>query len=459
MLRAVGLLRRAPSGFLGAETTALCSRFKSSVPDEATLKQKLPDYNTSINIHEHKLARPTKPPPKREKLKEFLSDTRGSLIPDTLKEMEADDEFQKTLKDLKTKGQVKMTREERKKRQRALNNLGIPRFLQTLRKQRTAAGLPEVSRALNREVIDTMGLNIGIYCNQACSHCHVESSPKRKEMMNHVTAQQVVKVMENSPHITRVDITGGAPELCQEFRYLVESSSALGKEVIDRCNLTALLEPGQEDTAEFLAKHKVHVVASLPCYSAKNVNMQRGSGVFNKSIHALLMLNDLGYGKPGTGMVLDLVYNPLGAYLPPPQAELRVKYREELWEMFGIEFNELFTLTNMPIKRFADFLYRRNELEEYMSLLVRNFNLDTVDKLMCKNVLNVNYEGTVYDCDFNSQLDIGIAKNGKYKFLDRGDGKTKRVTIWDLESTECMHDLPIMTDNHCFGCTAGMGSS
>lgn len=442
----------------GAETTVLCSRLKSSVPDEAT-KAKLPDLTTSINVHEHKLTRPTKPPPKREKLKEFLSDTRGSLIPETIKEMEKDDEFQRTLKELKTKGQVKMTREERKKRQRALNNLGIPRFLNTLKKQRTEAGLPEVGRSLDREVIDTIGLNIGIYCNQACSHCHVESSPKRKEMMNHETAQQVVKVMENSPMVSRVDITGGAPELCDEFRYLVDSSSALGKEVIDRCNLTSLLEPGQEDTPEFLARHKVHVVASLPCYSAKNVNLQRGSGVFNKSIHALLMLNDLGYGKPGSGLILDLVYNPLGGYLPPSQAELRTKYKEELMETFGIEFNDLFTLTNMPIKRFADFLYRRNELEEYMSLLVRNFNLGTVDKLMCKNVLNVNWEGTVYDCDFNSQLDIGIAKRGKYKFLDKPESKNKRITIWDLENTESMHNLPIMTDNHCFGCTAGMGSS
>jgi radical SAM/Cys-rich protein len=196
--------------------------------------------------------------------------------------------------------------------------------------------------------------------------------------------------------------------LCPEFRHLVSGAVLQNKVVIDRCNLTALLEPGQEDTGKFLADHGVQVVASLPCYSAKNVNLQRGSGVFQRSVKALLLLNELGYGKSGSGLRLDLVYNPLGAFLPPNQSDLETKYKAELWEEFGIEFNSLFTMTNMPIKRFADFLTRRNELDNYMDLLVRNFNPRTLDTVMCRNVISINYDGSIFDCDFNQQLALPL---------------------------------------------------
>ena len=240
-------------------------------------------------------------------------------------------------------------------------------------------------------------------------------------------------------------LLGGAPELCPEFRYLVEESVSAQKLVVDRCNLTALLEPGQEDTAEFLAFHKVHVIASLPCYSAKNVNLQRGKGVFQRSMEALNILNDLGYGKPGSGLQLDLVYNPLGAFLPPDQSELEVKYKAELKEMFNIEFNSLYTMTNMPIKRFADFLNRRNELQGYMELLVRNYSDANIDNLMCRELLSVNYDGSIFDCDFNQQLALQLQGNAK--------------TVFDIETTDDLLKTPIKTDNHCYGCAAGNGSS
>ena len=240
-------------------------------------------------------------------------------------------------------------------------------------------------------------------------------------------------------------VLGGAPELCPEFRYLVEESVSAQKLVVDRCNLTALLEPGQEDTAEFLAFHKVHVIASLPCYSAKNVNLQRGKGVFQRSMEALNILNDLGYGKPGSGLQLDLVYNPLGAFLPPDQSELEVKYKAELKEMFNIEFNSLYTMTNMPIKRFADFLNRRNELQGYMELLVRNYSDANIDNLMCRELLSVNYDGSIFDCDFNQQLALQLQGNAK--------------TVFDIETTDDLLKTPIKTDNHCYGCVAGNGSS
>jgi len=214
-------------------------------------------------------------------------------------------------------------------------------------------------------------------------------------------------------------------------------------DIIDRCNLTVLQEPGQEDLVNFLAEHRVHVIASLPCYSAANVDKQRGSGVFDRSIAALLALNEVGYGAPGTGLRLDLVYNPLGAFLPPEQSKLEAKYREELEASFGVRFDSLYTITNMPIKRFADFLHRRGELAEYMDLLVRNFNPETTEKLMCLDTVSIGWDGGVYDCDFNQQLGFGL----------------RRKTVFDVENLSDLLDVPIRTDNHCFGCTAGMGSS
>ncbi|KAK3101216.1 hypothetical protein FSP39_001832 [Pinctada imbricata] len=416
------------------------------------IKPDLPDYNTSIDIHEHKLQRPTKPPPmpKWDGLKNLSERTQGSLIPETLKEMEKDGEFKETLRKLKEHGQKKLTREERKKRQRALDSLGVPDFLAFWIDRKKLHNMQDEETVLRKNTIEIVQANIGIYCNQACNHCHVESSPKRSEMMDRSVAEKILDILAKSPSVNILDITGGAPELCTEFRRLAKGGRDLGKEVIDRCNLTSLLEPGQEDTPEFLAENKIHIVASLPCYTPKNVNLQRGSKVFERSIHALQILNNLGYGKSDPDLQLDLVYNPLGAYLPPPQGPLEEKYREEMLNVFGIEFNKLYTMTNMPIKRFTDFLYRRNELQDYMELLVRNYNINTVPELMCRNLLSVSWNGRIYDCDFNQQLEMGMMGT---------DDKEGESTVWDITSTDDVVNRRIAIDNHCYGCTAGMGSS
>lgn len=355
----------------------------------------------------------------------------GSLVKETLRDMEEDEEFQLTAKRLREQGQAKMTLEEKKRRRRALDALGVPDFATFAR--------PEP-----RARTSVLQLNIGLYCNQACAHCHVESSPKRVESMSDEVADRCLELVASSPSIATVDLTGGAPELNPAFRRLVNGVRRISDdlEIIDRCNLTVLSEPGQEDLPEFLASNRVRVVASLPCYSAKNVNQQRGRGVFDRSISALRKLNEFGFGVQGTGLSLDLVYNPLGAFLPPEQHALEMKYREELESEFGVQFSQLFTMTNMPIKRFADFLYRRGELDEYMSLLVRNFNPGTVDSLMCRDTVSVGWNGNVYDCDFNQQLDLG-----------------QHRTVFDIKTTDDLLQQKIAFDNHCFGCTAGMGSS
>eukprot|EP00953_Heterococcus_sp_UTEX-ZZ885_P029886 15826-Heterococcus_DN1.PRE.2 len=336
--------------------------------------------------------------------------------------MEGDEDFQLTAARLKELGQKRMTLEEKKLRRRALDELGLPTFQQYLK---------NAELAVPRAASTILQLNIGLYCNQACSHCHVESSPQRTESMSREVADQCLAVLRASPAVSTLDITGGAPELNPQFRYLVQQACAAGVEVIDRCNLTVLQEPGQEDLAEFLAENKVRVVASLPCYSSKNVNMQRGSGVFDRSIAGLKKLNALGYGIEGSGLSLDLVYNPLGAFLPPPQQDLELKYKEELMSTFGIQFNSLFTITNMPIKRFADFLYRRGELKEYMDLLVRNFNPAAVKGLMCKDTVSVGWDGRIYDCDFNQQMGLGMGTAGTNTNA-YGDLPTKRVTALDV---------------------------
>ncbi|XP_033751849.1 LOW QUALITY PROTEIN: uncharacterized protein LOC117335775 [Pecten maximus] len=433
------------------------SRARDDNAKARTQNADLPDYNTSVDIHEHKLSRPTAPPPRPgpppgvrwKGLRDLEQRTKGSLIPETLKQMEQDEDFKLTAEKLKRLGQKQMTREERKQRQRALNMLGAPDFNQFWLEQKKKEQIEDQETVLKKKSIEIVQANIGLYCNQACNHCHVESSPKRKEMMGREVAEKILDIINKSPSVHILDITGGAPELCDEFRYLAKGGRDLGKTVIDRCNLTSLMEPGQEDTAQFLAENEIEIVASLPCYSAKNVNTQRGSGVFDKSIQALIRLNEMGYGKPDSGLKLDLVYNPLGGYLPPPQQPLEEKYKEELWDAFGVEFNKLFTMTNMPIKRFNDFLHRRNELQGYLELLVRNYNLDTIDKLMCRNLLSVNWDGRVYDCDFNQQLATGIT----------GKDNITELTVFDLETTEDVEGVDIKTDNHCFGCTAGMGSS
>ena len=361
--------------------------------------------------------------------------------------MENDQDFQRTAEKIAAVGEKQVSIEERTKRRRALDSLGVPTFNQFL-VERGAA----LSPVLHRRDPEVLQLNIGLYCNQACGHCHVESSPLRTEMMTAETASQCIELLKKSPTIHTLDITGGAPELNDSFRLIVSLARAVRPDlkIIDRCNLTVLQEPGQEDLVDFLAEQGVSVIASLPCYSAENVDKQRGSGVFERSIAALLALNEAGYGLPDSGLELDLVYNPLGSFLPPPQESLRSKYKEELEENFGILFNQLYTMTNMPIKRFADFLYRRDELKDYMDLLVRNFNADTTNNLMCLNTISIGYDGKIFDCDFNQQLGYGM---GSSEVHDES-GKT----VFDVESFN-LKDIPIKNDNHCFGCTAGMGSS
>ncbi|MCG8588990.1 MAG: arsenosugar biosynthesis radical SAM protein ArsS, partial [Proteobacteria bacterium] len=254
----------------------------------------------------------------------------------------------------------------------------------------------------------TLQLNITKRCNLACHHCHVESGPKRSESLDRRGAERILWLLDRNPQIELLDLTGGAPELNPHFRFVVEGARARGRRVIDRCNLTVLFEPGQEDTAEFLADHDVEIVASLPCYTRENVEQQRGRGVFGKSIEGLQWLNRLGYGKTGSHRALDLVYNPLGAFLPPPQPQLEARYRSELRELFGIEFRRLLTITNMPIKRFAHDLAREGREAEYLSLLVNHFNPETLPGLMCRDLVSVGFDGQLYDCDFNQMLELPL---------------------------------------------------
>ena len=280
----------------------------------------------------------------------------------------------------------------------------------------------------------------------ACNHCHVESSPLRTEAMSDKLLDRIVELCTKAAKqgtLRTLDITGGAPELHPGFRRLVREVSALGVEVIDRCNLTVLLEPGQEDLADFLAEHRVRVVASLPCYSASNVDAQRGFGVFERSIEALRRLNAVGYGE--RGLALDLVYNPGGAFLPPSQANLEKAYRAELGQLYGITFTSLLALTNAPVKRYADRLIRRGEMQTYMELLASNFNAATLPSVMCTYLLSVRHDGQLYDCDFNAQLDIPLKS---------------RATLFDVESLDEAALLKsVAVGDHCYACTAGAGSS
>jgi radical SAM/Cys-rich protein len=301
---------------------------------------------------------------------------------------------------------------------------------------------------LVREEATTLQINVGKLCNQACHHCHVEAGPKRTEIMPNEVAQRILEILAASPSMTTVDVTGGAPELNPNFRRIVSEARGLGRNVIDRCNLTVLFEPGQEHLPEFLAQHEVEIIASLPCYTEANVDQQRGRGVFEKSIQALQVLNHLGYGIPGSELKLNLVYNPLGASLPPPQNKLEADYKEHLNQSFGIQFHKLFTLTNMPIKRFAAYLAQSGKYKSYMGLLVNHFNPATVPQLMCRSLVSVGWDGKLYDCDFNQMLDLQMCTP---------DGKP--MTIWDLDSFSGLAGRHIATGSHCFGCTAGAGSS
>ncbi len=292
--------------------------------------------------------------------------------------------------------------------------------------------------------ITWLQVNVGKRCNQACHHCHVEAGPNRTESLDEATTQRILSVLAQSPGVELVDITGGAPELNPHFRSLVRAARAQALRVIDRSNLSILLEAGQEDLADFLATHDVEVVASLPCYLEENVDKQRGRGVFGRSLKALHKLNSLGYGRPGSGRILDLVYNPTGPYLPPGQAELEEAYRNELEARYGICFNSLVTITNMPIARFRANLERQGQLETYRSLLSDNFNRRTVDQLMCRSMVSVSLDGRLFDCDFNQMLELPT-ENGP--------------SLWDIESFDDLSNRLIATGDHCFGCTAGAGSS
>ncbi|HXR35148.1 MAG TPA: arsenosugar biosynthesis radical SAM (seleno)protein ArsS [Candidatus Binataceae bacterium] len=297
---------------------------------------------------------------------------------------------------------------------------------------------------LRRVAPSTLQINVGKLCNQACHHCHVDAGPGRTEQMARRVAQRCLEVLAASPAIATVDLTGGAPELNANFRYLVEGARALGRHVMVRCNLTVLFVPGMQWLPEFYRDAQAELVCSLPCYTADNVEQQRGKGVFEQSIEALRWLNRLGYGRPP--LTLNLVYNPVGAFLPPAQAQLEDRYRQELG-VFGVEFNRLFTITNMPIKRFARQLRQWGKHAEYMGLLVNHFNPGAVAGLMCRNLVSVGYEGTLYDCDFNQMLELPLAVDGK------------PLTIWDVTDLSALEDAAIVTGPHCFGCTAGAGSS
>ena len=299
--------------------------------------------------------------------------------------------------------------------------------------------------AIARRRLSTLQVNLGYRCNQSCLHCHVNAGPTRKEMMDGETLALIPQVLA-ARRIKVLDLTGGTPELHAGFRALVASARELGVHVIDRCNLTILFEPGQEDLAEFLAEHRVEVVASLPCYSADNVDRQRGQGVFDKSIAALQTLNALGYGQPDSGLVLNLVYNPQGPSLPPDQATLEAAYKRELAEHFGITFNQLYALANMPINRFGSWLISKGQFNGYMRLLKDHFRADNLESLMCRTLVSVDWQGYLYDCDFNQQLGLPLG------------GRKPRAHLRDLLG-EDVEGRAICVADHCYGCTAGQGSS
>ena len=312
---------------------------------------------------------------------------------------------------------------------------------------RFAKKLAQHSLSLRRGRAEILQVNVGKLCNLMCVHCHVNAGPKRKEIMARETIDRIIDWLAKTD-IRIVDLTGGAPEMIPDFLYFIEQVKSLQPErdVIDRCNLTILIEPGYEDLGKFLATNNVEIIASMPCYSSENVNSQRGEGVFEGSIAALQLLNLLGYGTD-PDLPLHLIYNPVGAFLPPSQAELEVDYKRELKKHFGIVFNNLYTLTNLPIGRFASYLRCNNKLDEYMELLIQAFNPATIDGLMCRDTISVGWRGEVYDCDFNQQL--GMQWN---------NGGSKPLFLWDID-LDSLEDREIMTGAHCFGCTAGAGSS
>jgi radical SAM/Cys-rich protein len=299
-------------------------------------------------------------------------------------------------------------------------------------------GFERLERARLRE----LQINVGRLCNQACHHCHVDAGPKRTEIMSRATIDRIVRWAAQA-RIAAADVTGGAPELNPHFRYLMDGLKALGCALTSRCNLTVLLEPGQEDLARWYAERGVRLVCSLPCYTPENVDAQRGQGVFGKSIRALQQLNEHGYGVR-SDLELDLVYNPGGPSLPPSQERLEADYRARLAEDFGIRFTRLLTITNLPINRFRHQLERDGHLEDYLHLLADNFNADTVDGLMCRHLISVDWLGRVFDCDFNQMIDLPMGGRARY--------------LWEVDPRRVGGETVAVGD-HCYGCTAGAGSS
>ncbi len=317
--------------------------------------------------------------------------------------------------------------------------------------------------AIYRGEVETLQVNLGYLCNQTCQHCHVDAGPRRKEIMDEKTIHTVLDYLQ-AKKVKTLDLTGGAPEMNPHFRYLVREARKLGVRVIDRCNLTILVEEGykvnsggreralgHEDLAEFLAEQGVEVVASLPCYLSNNVDAQRGIGVFDASINALKKLNVMGYGKDGSGLQLTLVYNPQGPNLPPSQQELEATYKRELRLRFGVTFNQLFTITNMPIKRFGSMLVSKGQFASYMQLLKEAYSEDNLDGVMCRSLISVDWQGYVYDCDFNQMLGLPLVTES-----EGGDKKRQHLSALmqrDIEGEQ------IVVMDHCYGCTAGQGSS
>lgn len=323
-------------------------------------------------------------------------------------------------------------------RQRELleSNARIPTFQSALENHRISS--------LHSGSLTSLQINVGKLCNQTCRHCHVDAGPDRRELMTKDNFLHCLRLLAES-NIQTVDITGGAPEMNPLFEWFVKEVRQLGRHVIDRCNLTILTAAGFTHLPQFLADHQVEVVASLPCYLEENCDAQRGDGVFQKSIAALRLLNDLGYGCDGSGLKLSLVYNPVGPSLPPNQQKLEQGYRDQLRQRFGVEFNQLYTITNMPISRFLDDLLLSNRYDEYMTLLVNSFNRDSVSSLMCRSTISIDWQGNLYDCDFNQMLEMPLLE-----LLPR---HIRDVRISDLENRS------IAVGRHCFGCTAGAGSS
>jgi radical SAM/Cys-rich protein len=319
---------------------------------------------------------------------------------------------------------------------RILEQTSVPEFESTLNRH----GFP----ALHAGEIEIFQINVGKVCNQVCAHCHVDAGPDRTESMSRETAELCMAALAKTD-IQRVDITGGAPELNPNFRWLVEQSRALNRHVMDRCNLTVLYVKGQEDLGEFLAQHKVEIICSLPYYQERETDRQRGTGVFQRSLEALKHLNSLGYGIPDSDLILNLVYNPVGAYLPGAQSSIENDFKRNLARKYGVQFHNLWTITNMPISRFLEFLLQSGNYEMYMEKLVNAFNPGAISGLMCRNTISIGWDGRLYDCDFNQMLD-----------LQAGYEAPRHISEFDVS---LLNRRRIVTARHCYGCTAGAGSS